>query len=149
MKNEDDKKILSLMKYLKLPENFNLVSLFGLTENTHKDLQHFMYNTLPDPLKRFTFRAENTWQISQNVNTLVNNLPKVTQCMSIINFAIQSSQLNTIIKCWTNCYKINITNCSIIYNKPYNFITQTPYKTTILSFYGTGRKDKSNWDKNK
>ena len=62
--DEDDVKILSLLKYLKMPDGLSLIGIWGISKTCYKDLQLFFRDSFPNQLNGFWFTANKISEIS-------------------------------------------------------------------------------------
>ena len=62
--DEDDVKILSLLKYLKMPDGLSLIGIWGISKTCYKDPQLFFRDSFPNQLNGFWFTANKISEIS-------------------------------------------------------------------------------------
>ena len=152
-RNINQKKILKLLaNFIKLP-NLELISL-EMPSDKNEDVNLFLKHSFPEQVQKFEFKFDSKWgdyknfdqdqdNINQYMPELLNGWQKSTELILIKNFKIKSSDLNEIIQNSSKCKKVMITNCWIVEDKLFNFISTEPYKTEILNF------EKTKWNKDK
>ena len=143
-RNQEDKDALKLLSSNKLPA-VKRVTISHLWES-NEDLKSFFKNSWPPTLSLFWLNNIcNLVNVRYYIEDLKQWLESTLYEIYLFDLKICSEELNTIIKCSSQCNTLIISSSMIDASRDWDFIIDTNYKISNLSFQHCGNSDRSNW----